>query len=395
MEVGFVGEEVPGGDAAQRIVALELFDDQFDPSAVVVKAPEVEGLQRQVGHQDLVMIAAELEERKLLGGFFGLRAADHHETIGMFPASRLIAELGDLDPAARTGIAQRRQFPFDWGGQARHNDEPGPPCLQPLDERMVEKPFVGTDNHRPHTWRDLREARAEQVDDPAGRVRVARAQLAIPEVFALPLEAQQRMIRRPPMFDRIVADLRSLLLAVEDQHCRVDIENQPRRAFWLYRHERQKSIVQAAQLRQRARGGPQQKTAQGGGIGISLQAGQVLEDTIVPEQLSSLDPSQAKNHRIQESEEQFATTVAIVALRHFDLLPERSFHPDSCQKPMQEVHTAIVGQALRTEHDPQFPWPFSHVVEHYLKSRVRRNQRVPVSSLSGTSDTHPASAFHA
>lgn len=63
------------------------------------------------------------------------------------------------------------------------------------------------------------------------------------------------------------------------------------------------------------------QTAQGSGIGISLQASQVLENTIVPEQLSSFDPSQAKNHRIHESEEQSATTVAIVALGQSDLFP--------------------------------------------------------------------------
>ena len=45
MEVGFVGEEVACRDTANSVVALELANDQFDPSAVVVKAPEAERLQ--------------------------------------------------------------------------------------------------------------------------------------------------------------------------------------------------------------------------------------------------------------------------------------------------------------------------------------------------------------
>lgn len=46
MEIGLIGEKVPCGDAAQRIVALELLDHQFDAGAVVVQAPEIERLQR-------------------------------------------------------------------------------------------------------------------------------------------------------------------------------------------------------------------------------------------------------------------------------------------------------------------------------------------------------------
>lgn len=43
MEVGLVGEEVAGWDVAHRVIPLELFDKQFDPGAIVVKPPEVEG----------------------------------------------------------------------------------------------------------------------------------------------------------------------------------------------------------------------------------------------------------------------------------------------------------------------------------------------------------------
>jgi putative transposase len=54
MEVGLVGEEVAAGDAAQRVIALELFEDQLHRGPVIVKAPEVERLQRQIRDQDLI-----------------------------------------------------------------------------------------------------------------------------------------------------------------------------------------------------------------------------------------------------------------------------------------------------------------------------------------------------
>ena len=76
MEVGFVGQEVMAGDTAECVISLELANDQFDAGAVVVEAPEVECLQRQIGDQDLVVVAAELEQCQLLGRLFGLWAAN-------------------------------------------------------------------------------------------------------------------------------------------------------------------------------------------------------------------------------------------------------------------------------------------------------------------------------
>lgn len=99
MEVSFVGEEVPRGNAAQGIVAFELFDEQLDSRPVVVEAPEVERLQRQIGDQNLVVILAELEECQLGGGLLGLASPDH--------------------------------------------DEASVPRFEPLDQLVIVKPFVG------------------------------------------------------------------------------------------------------------------------------------------------------------------------------------------------------------------------------------------------------------
>ena len=81
VKVGFVGEEVMTGDTAECVISLELANDQFDTGAVVVAAPEVERLQRQIGDQDLVVVAAELEQCQLLGRLFGLWAANDYEAI--------------------------------------------------------------------------------------------------------------------------------------------------------------------------------------------------------------------------------------------------------------------------------------------------------------------------
>lgn len=97
MEIGFVGEEVPSGNAAQGIVAFELFDEPLDSRPVVVEAPEVERLRRQIGDQNLLVILAELEECQVVGGLLGLESPDHDKARGMGPPKGLIAKFGDLD----------------------------------------------------------------------------------------------------------------------------------------------------------------------------------------------------------------------------------------------------------------------------------------------------------
>lgn len=132
MEVGFVGQEVMAGDVAECVISLELANDQFDTSTVVVEAPEVERLQRQIGDQDLVVVAAELEQCQLLARLFGLWAANDHEATAAPPAGRLVAELGDLDAAARTGVAQVGEPALDGPGQARDDDKAWPSQLRAI-----------------------------------------------------------------------------------------------------------------------------------------------------------------------------------------------------------------------------------------------------------------------
>jgi hypothetical protein len=100
VEVGLVSEEVASRDAAEGIIPCELFDEQLDAGPVVVEAPEMERLERQLRDEHLVVVLAEFEERQLIGRFLGLGPADHHKPIWRWPAGRLVPELGDLDPAA-------------------------------------------------------------------------------------------------------------------------------------------------------------------------------------------------------------------------------------------------------------------------------------------------------
>lgn len=365
MEVGLVGEKVSSGDAAQRIVALELFDQQFDARAVVVQAPEIERFQGQVGDQHLVVILAELEERQLGGGFVGLRASYHDEAVGMGPAGRLVAELGDLDPATWAGILQVRQLAFDGGRQARDDHEAGSLPFEPFDQRVVVKAFVRADNHQPDPGRNLRETRREQVEGPAGGMGIARPQLPMPEVLGPPLEAEQRVVRWSAALDRVVPDPSRLLLAVDNEDGRIDIEDQPRRPVWAGGHPRQEPVVHGSQLGQCRRCHPQQESPQRRRIWIGVEPREVLEHAVLSQQLSRLDPFQSQDHRIEQREQHLADAVAVVSLHHADIHGQRVLEPNPREEPMEQIDTTIMGQCLGPKRDRKIPWSLGHRSEPY------------------------------
>ena len=96
MKIGDVGKEMTCGNFAQGVVSLEFPDDPLHPCSVVVEAPEVEGLEIEIRHQYLVVILAQLEQRKLFGGLFWLRSPNNHKAVRMEPTRRLIVKLGCL-----------------------------------------------------------------------------------------------------------------------------------------------------------------------------------------------------------------------------------------------------------------------------------------------------------
>lgn len=173
---------------------------------------------------------------------------------------------------------------------------------------------------------------------------VSSPHLAVPAVPADPLEAQQRVIRGPAALDRVVADPGLLLFAVENQHGRVDIEDQPSRHPRVQGHLVQKPIVQGTQLGQGGGGHAQQKPAKRGGLRIARQAGEVLKDAILPQQLCALDPLEAEDHRVEQRQQRLPNTVTVVALGDARLLGQQLLEPDATEETMQQIRTTIVGQ---------------------------------------------------
>ncbi|SRR6266568_876500 len=149
MEVRLVGKVMACRDSTERIVALELSNDQLDSGSIVVEAPEVQRLQFQVGDEDVVVEASEFEQGELSGRLLGLRSSNRNKAKGTWPAMWLIAELGRLDIVADGAVAQTPELAFDGSGQARNDYEAHVLRLDPLDERAVVKSLVCSENHAP------------------------------------------------------------------------------------------------------------------------------------------------------------------------------------------------------------------------------------------------------
>src|SRR5439155_23709373 len=110
------------------------------------------------------------------------------EAVGVRPPGGLVAELGHLDSWAGAYVAQVRQLAFDRGGQAGDDDEVHPLLLQPRDQRVIVKSFVGADNDRPDSAGNLRQARGKQVQRSAAGINTPGRNSAGPESFPLPPE---------------------------------------------------------------------------------------------------------------------------------------------------------------------------------------------------------------
>jgi hypothetical protein len=207
-------------------------------------------------------------------------------------------------------------------------------------------------------------------------MRIPRSQFPVPIVFALPLEAEQRMIGGTAAFDRVVTDAGVLLVPIEHQHRGVDIEEESCRSLRSLAHALEKSIVQSAQPRQHCRRCTQQEPPQRGGIRVRRQAGEILEDAVLSEQLSGLESLQPQDHRIDRGQQHLADAVAVVPLLHTNRLRDCVLEADPREKPRHQIDATVVRQVLRAEIDRKLSRASGHHSKPYLKGSFCCNDRM-------------------
>jgi hypothetical protein len=126
--------------------------------------------------------------------------------------------------------------------------------------------------------------------------------------------------------------------------------------------------VQGPKLRQGRRGSPQEEPAERRGIGIARQAGEVLKDSVLAEQLRRLEAFQPEDHRVEQRQQHLADAVAMVSLDERHVPGDGVLESDAGQEPMQEIDAPIVGEVLRSKRDGQSSRSSGHLSEPYFLS---------------------------
>lgn len=216
---------------------------------------------------------------------------------------------------------------------------------------MVVEPLVPSDDQAAEPGRDLREAGRQQGLRPTRGARVAGPDLPVPEVFRLPLEAEERTAGGPAALLGVVPDPRLFLLAVDDQDGGVHVEDEPGRSPRVHGHPMEEPIVQGPKFRESGRRDAEQEATDRRGLGVAREPGEVLEHAVLPEQLRRFDPFESKDDRVQQGEQHLAHAVAVVALHDPEVGRHCALEPNTRQLAMQQVHAPVVHQVLGTKND--------------------------------------------
>ena len=104
----------------------------------------------------------------------------------------------------------------------------------------------------------------------------------------------------------------------------------------------------------------------------------MLEDPVLLEQQGGLNPLEPENRRIEQGEQQFAHTVAVVPLGEAHVGGHGILEPNPRQEEMQEIGASVVRQAPRPERDREFSRPSGQFGEPYLIGSIHRRRLSPL-----------------
>ena len=268
---------------------------------------------------------------------------------------RLVLALGDRQTPVHLGKGQSDDEGFQRTRQSGDDDKLAPTRFDRPCHFVVEDPRICAHPYLTQRGGQLLEAGPQQPDGPGGGMHVARAEFAVPKVPGLPLEADQRMVRGPAALPRIVASTRLLLMAVQGQDRRVQIEQHPPQRPRALTQLGEQAVVQAPEPGQSANGEALEKTPQRRGIGICRQPCERLEDAVALQQLGGLDPSQPQDDWVEQREQHLGNRISVVALGKANLLVETLAQMQALEKAVEQKHAAIPRQMVAGERNPDPP----------------------------------------
>lgn len=268
---------------------------------------------------------------------------------------RLVQTFGYRQSTSNLSIPQPWDASSERPRQPRHDDELAPVRLDGADHFVVVKARIRAHPYLTRRSGQLRKAGPEQPNGSTGGMHIACAEFPLPEISGLPLEADEGMIRGSAALARIVPNMRSLLMPVQGQHRRVQIEQHAPQWPGPLTQSGEQAIVQATQLGQSPDGEASEEPSQRSGIGIGRQPRECLEDPIVAEQLGRLDAFQPEDDRVQQGEQHLGDAVRVVSLREPHLGVEALTHMQVVEEAVEEKNTTIPRQVIAGKGDANVP----------------------------------------
>src|SRR6266446_7209662 len=187
----------------------------------VIGPPNILRLQIQIGDVGRVFESAHLEQRQLIGLLWiVLHGASHYnEAMICFPFLGLVIELrhapAKMHLLKASPISHRKEV-FHLGG---HNNIAAARLVQILHQlsRKITRVGEETNSRTSNAGGNLFQTALDHKSGSGIAGRVSRTQEAVPELLAMALKAEDRMIGGAAFLSGIVALAGSLLFAIESQ----------------------------------------------------------------------------------------------------------------------------------------------------------------------------------
>jgi len=130
--------------------------------------------------------------------------------------------------------------------------------------------------------------------------------------------------------------------------------------MWAREHLLSPPVVQRDQLVAALPPQALEESPQRRGLRIVWQPGQVLKHAVVAQRLGRLDPTQAKNQRVEQRLDHFANRVIGVPLREANMPIDLPAKAQTLKKGVKQRHAAKGGQADPVARNPQISGTSAH-----------------------------------
>src|SRR6059036_279985 len=364
LQEGHVGHPTLRRNFVQREILEELPDGLFHVGSRLVSLPNHPRLQLQVRHKSRVGEPAHLQQSQLLGllGVFGQRSPHHDEPVLRFPSARLKTKLCHRPAEGHfleSSLLGQGQVELGLGA----NNNIATSCSVQITHQLSRKESRVGQQTNPGSCQprgNFFHTAPDQSASPRVGSRVAGAQRPVPKLLAVSFKAQQRMIGGASFLLGIVAQSGALLLSIEGEDHRVEVEDQTRSGLGQGGQLRPELIMQARDLPDSFSREAAQKATQGGFVRKFLEADQRKKQSIVMEDLSFVHAGQSSDQNIEKHQDQIGRMISGPIRRVFENAFQSAAQTELVTKALDQEQTTEVRERLCLERKTQCWQAFSH-----------------------------------